>query len=578
MRGALFAILFLLVARIAGGRPNVVVFLADDQGWGDLSIHGNPGLATPEIDSLARDGAAFEHFFVCPVCAPTRAEFLTGRFASRTGVRGVTRGEERLDAGELTIAQVFRDAGYATGIFGKWHNGSQAPYHPNHRGFDEFYGFTAGHHGHYFASQLEHNDRIEKGQGYITDDLTNRAIGFIREKRAKPFFCYIPYCTPHSPMQVPGEFWKRHAGRPAPGDGRAADHQRAALAMVENIDWNVGRVLKALEELDLTGNTIVVYFSDNGPNGPRWNGDMRGIKGSLHDGGTRSPLHIRWPGGIKPGTRVAVNAAAIDLLPTLASLSGVAIQPVKPIDGRDLTPLLRGDEVEWADRMLFTVHGSGPRIGWAVRSGPFRYDHRGELHDVSVDPGQRKDIAAANPSQAALMKAAGEAFLREVRPRITGPDPRPLPVGVAAVTRLPARDGRGEGGVKWSSVHPNSSYFTGWSKTGQRMAWDVRVEKAGRYELILRYTCQAVDVGSRVRASLGERSCSATIAEAFDPPLLGAREDRSPRVESYYKDFKPLSLGTVELAAGAGMLTLEAETVAGSMVADVEGIVLVRRP
>ncbi|HSP44102.1 MAG TPA: sulfatase-like hydrolase/transferase, partial [Luteolibacter sp.] len=273
MRLAIIVFLVSLATPPADARPNIVVFLADDQGWGDLSIHGNTDLATPRIDSLAQQGATFDRFFVCPVCAPTRAEFLTGRFAARTGVRGVTRGEERLNSDETTIAQVFRAAGYATGIFGKWHNGSQPPYHPSSRGFDEFYGFTSGHHAHYFDPELEHNARLVKGKGYITDDLTDHAIDFIRQKRDAPFFCYIPYCTPHSPMQVPDEFWDRHKNRnPKSGDSNKPsgnNHHRAALAMVENIDWNVGRVLRTLDELDLAENTIVVYFSDNGPNGSR---------------------------------------------------------------------------------------------------------------------------------------------------------------------------------------------------------------------------------------------------------------------------------------------------------------------
>lgn len=582
MRLAIIAFFVSLATSLADTRPNIVVFLADDQGWGDLSIHGNEDLATPRIDSLAQQGAAFDRFFVCPVCAPTRAEFLTGRFAARTGVRGVTRGEERLNADETTIAQVFRAAGYATGIFGKWHNGSQPPYHPNSRGFDEFYGFTSGHHAHYFDPELEHNGRIVKGQGYITDDLTNRAIAFIREKRGIPFFCYIPYCTPHSPMQVPDEFWIRHKDRnpKSGGSGKrpATDHHRAALAMVENIDWNVGRVLRTLDELGLSENTIVVYFSDNGPNGSRWNGGMRGIKGSVHDGGTRSPLHILWPGKIKPGSRVARNAAAIDLLPTLAGLAKVPFQTNKPLDGRDLSPLLLGGGVDWDERMLFTLHGNGTRAKWGVRHGTLRYYHNGELHDISDDPGQTKDISSSHPEQVALMKAAGEAFLHEVKPIIVLPDPRPLAVGVESITHLPARDGRGEGGVERSSIHPNSSFFTNWTNKEQRIVWDIEVANAGTYEAILHYTRPVGDVGSRVRLAFGGHSVVAAIAEAHDPPLLGAEQDRSPRSESYAKDFKPLPLGTLELPAGKGPLVLTAETVSKNTVADVRRLILVRRP
>ena len=177
----------------AAPNPNVVVFLTDDQGWGDLSIHGNSNLATPHIDSLGHEGALFENFYVCAVCAPTRAEFLTGRYHQRTGVSGVSEGSGRLNPDETTIADLFKSSGYATGMFGKWHNGTQAPYHPNDRGFDQFYGFTSGHWGHYFSPPLDHNRRQVKGQGYLPDDLTDHALKFIEKNRESPFFCYVPF-------------------------------------------------------------------------------------------------------------------------------------------------------------------------------------------------------------------------------------------------------------------------------------------------------------------------------------------------------------------------------------------------
>jgi len=256
-------------------RPNVVIILADDQGWGDLSVNGNTQLQTPHIDSLARDGVMLDRFFVCSVCAPTRAEFLTGRYHPRGGVRGVSTGQERLDTDEKTIADAFKAAGYATGAFGKWHNGSQWPYHPNARGFDEYYGFTSGHWGEYYDAPLEHNGQPVRGQGYIVNDLTNHALEFIEKNRDKPFLCYLPCNIPHSPFCVPAEFWNRFKDKPITqrgpdGDRETVDVTRAVLAMCENIDWNVGRVLKKLDELQLSQDTIVIYFSDNGPNSFRY--------------------------------------------------------------------------------------------------------------------------------------------------------------------------------------------------------------------------------------------------------------------------------------------------------------------
>ena len=189
--------------------PNVIVILSDDQGWGDLSLNGNTNLSTPRIDSLARDGAMMDRFFVCPVCSPTRAEFLTGRYHPRGGVYSTSAGGERLNADETTVGEVFKRAGYATGAFGKWHNGMQAPYHPNARGFDEFYGFCSGHWGNYFSPPLEHNGKQVRGEGFVIDDFTQKAISFIETNKDQPFFCYLPYNTPHSPMQVPDAYWDK---------------------------------------------------------------------------------------------------------------------------------------------------------------------------------------------------------------------------------------------------------------------------------------------------------------------------------------------------------------------------------
>ena len=191
--------------------PNVLIVLTDDQGWGDLSLNGNSNLSTPNIDSLAQAGARFDRFYVCPVCSPTRAEFLTGRYHARGGVYSTSAGGERLNLGETTIADTFQAAGYATGAFGKWHNGMQFPYHPNGRGFDEYYGFCSGHWGDYFSPPLEHNGELVQGDGFCVDDFTNQAIRFMQSavERQQPFFAYLPFNTPHSPMQVPDQYWSK---------------------------------------------------------------------------------------------------------------------------------------------------------------------------------------------------------------------------------------------------------------------------------------------------------------------------------------------------------------------------------
>lgn len=560
-------------------RPNVVVILADDQGWGDLSLNGNRSVRTPHIDSLARDGARFERFFVQPVCSPTRAEFLTGRWHPRGGVSGVSTGAERLDLDESTVADAFRAAGYATGCFGKWHNGSQHPYHPNSRGFAEYYGFTSGHWGQYFDPPLDHNGLATQGKGYLPDDLTDRAIAFLTSNAAagRPSFCCLALNTPHSPMQVPDEDWRRFAKAPVTPSGARGenlDHTRAALAMCENIDRNVGRLLAALEAKGIEKDTIVVYFSDNGPNGPRWNGGMKGRKGSVDEGGVRSPLLVRWPGEVKPGTSVTPIAAAVDLSPTLLDLAGVARVGTKPLDGISLKPWLLGEAKPTPDRILFQ-HWAGRT---SARNQRFRLDPEGRLYDMEADPGQNRDVAAVHPAEAKRLGEAVARWKREVLAESPLPDARPFPVGGFVRTELPARDGVPKGGVKRSAPAPNCSFFTNWTTSDGRMTWDVETLSAGRYEAIVHYTCPAEDVGATIEMTIGATKWIGVVKEPFDPPLRGMKEDRTPRQgESYVKDFRPLSLGTASLGLGRETLTLRTTHITGKLVADVRAVELIKR-
>jgi len=561
----------------ANKRPNVVVILTDDQGWGDLSIHGNINLKTPNIDSLARDGALFDRFFVCPVCAPTRAELLTGRYHLRGGVHGVTTGAERLNIDEKTIGDTFKTAGYATAAFGKWHNGTQYPYHPNARGFDEFYGFCSGHWGNYFDPILEHNGKIVRGKGYIIDDLTDHALAFIEQNRSRPFFCYLPYNTPHSPFQVPDHFYEKFRDHPVQMRNRdpkveQLDKTRCALAMCENIDWNVGRVLRKLNKLKLAEKTIVVYFSDNGPNSWRWNDGMKGRKGSTDEGGTRVPCLIRWPGHIKPGIQIPQIAGAIDLLPTLADMAGIPTVSTKPLDGVSIKPLLLKETKNWPDRMIFS-HQRGRA---SVRTQQYRLDHTGKLFDITTDPGQHRDIAKEKPDVAAKLTKAVSRWKKEVLPK-SRKDDRPFPVGYAefATTILPARDGVPYGNVRRSSRAPNCSYFTNWVSADDKMTWDIEVANSGNYQAEVYYTCAKENIGSTIELRFNRSRIQGKVTEPHDPPLVGAEFDRASRgSESYVKKFRLLRLGVFRLEKGRGQLTLRALDVPGKQVMDVRAVML----
>jgi arylsulfatase A-like enzyme len=580
----------------AAERPNVVVFLADDAGWGDYGRNGNTLARTPHIDSIASNGVTLDRFYVCPVCSPTRAEFLTGRYHPRTGVYGVSTGQERMDLDERTIADAFHAAGYATGAFGKWHNGSQWPYHPMARGFDEYYGHTAGHWGEYFNPPLEHNGQPVREQGFIVDLCTNHALEFIERNRSNPFFCYVPFTTPHSPWAVPDEYWQRFKDQPL--SQRATlpqqedvDHTRCALAMLANQDDNVGRVLRKLDDLKLADNTIVVYFSDNGPNSWRWNDGMKGRKGSTDEGGVRSTCYWRWPAKLPRGRMVPEISGAIDLLPTLTSLAGVPRVGDKPLDGRDLSPLLLGQSNSWAERMIFS--------SWArnvsVRTQTHRLDNQGQLFDMRSDPGQTTPINAREPQLAEQLTAAVRQWRSEMfgddatatvkgkknRPAGNAVDPRPIPVGYREFPRtwLPARDGEPRGEVKRSSSAPNCSYFVNWTKADDSLVWELDVSTAGEYAIELLYTCPVEDAGSTIELSFRGSQLRGVVQPGWDPPLY-TNQDTLPRppAESQMKEFRPLDLGKVRLEAGRGPLTVRAVNIPGRSVMDLRAITLTLLP
>ena len=553
------------------GQPNIIVILADDQGWGDLGISGNSNVSTPNIDRLAEGGVRFDRFYVCAVCSPTRAELLTGRYHVRGGVYSTSQGGERLDLDETTIAQVFKKAGYVTAAYGKWHNGMQPPYHPNARGFDDYYGFCSGHWGNYFNSMLEHNGRIVKGNGFVTDDFTDHGLRFIEKNKDKPFFLYLPYNTPHSPMQVPDKWWDKYKNKDLKMRHRDAKKEniqftRAALAMCDNIDWNVGRVVDKVQEAGLSEKTIIIYLSDNGPNSWRWNDGMKGRKGSVDEGGVRSPMIIKWPGKLKAGTKIKQIAGAIDFLPTLADMAGINPQLDKPLDGVSLKPLLLEDNPQWKDRLIF----NNWRKKISVRSQRYRLGNSDRLFDMEKDPGQKVDIFRRKPEIAAELIRAKNKWKKEVLSEMKIGEKRPITLACPGFeyTQVPARDGDGHGKIKRSSRHPNCSYFTNWVSVDDEITWDVDILADGDFDVEVYYTCSAKDVGSVIELSVAGEKIRKEILQPHDPPITGKENNRVDGTESYVKDFRPLKLGTLHLKKGKGVLTLKALEMPGSQVMD----------
>ncbi|MDA0676539.1 MAG: arylsulfatase, partial [Chloroflexi bacterium] len=448
----LFLVLIAGLQAASAQPPNILLIVADDMGWGDLGCHGNDKLATPALDSLQSQSVELEQFYVSPVCAPTRASLLTGRHHVRLRVLNTTSGLEVMHGDEITLAEALKPVGYASGCFGKWHNGANHPSIARGQGFDEFFGFNGGFFSNYFDPALEHDGVTEARKGYITDVLADAAMAFIEKHRSEPFFCYVPFNAPHSPMQAPEELFAKYSA------SGFEPKTAAVYAMIENLDTNVGRILAKLDTLDLAENTIVMFFSDNGPNTARFNGGMRGGKGSLFEGGQRVPCFIRWPGKLEAGKRVTRIAQHVDVLPTLLDLAGVSLPETPPLDGRSLTPLLRGEEVEWPERLLFEISGRGGRNGapiakypGTVRSDTHRWVHDNKqemLFDLRSDPGEKNNIAAQQPEIAATLSKAYEAWFADAIASTQGTVQR-FPITLGEGTELLAPYATLDGGAKF---------------------------------------------------------------------------------------------------------------------------------
>ncbi|MCA9019909.1 MAG: sulfatase-like hydrolase/transferase, partial [Planctomycetaceae bacterium] len=312
----------------------------------------------------------------------------------------------------------------------------------------------------------------------------------------------------------------------------------------------------------------------NGPNGVRWNDDMKGKKGSLDEGGVRSPFVIRWPGHLPAGQDVNQIAGAIDLLPTLTDLAGIPRPEPKPIDGVSLKPLMMNSKADWPERMIF----SSLRNRVSVRTSQYRLSHKDELYDMHADPGQRKNIAKQKPEIAAQLKQAVADWKQSVWPDGYQADNRPFLIGYdgARSTQLPARDAVSHGDIKRSSRHPNCSYFYHWTNTSDSITWNAEVDQAGVYEAILYYTCPQADIGSTVELSFNDSKLEGKITQPHDPPLVGQAQDRAVRSESFVKDFIPMTLGKITLPQGTGQLTLQALEIPGSQVMDFRLLILNR--
>jgi arylsulfatase A-like enzyme len=581
---------------LPAGRPNVVMIVTDDQGYGDFSLHGNPTLKTPSIDALGRQSVRFDRFFVNSFCSPTRAALLTGRYSLRCCVWGVTHNKETMRSEEVTLAEMLRAAGYQTGCFGKWHNGEQFPYTPPGQGFTEFFGFHNGHWNNYFDTSLLRGAKFEPTKGYITDVLTDEAIAFIQKHCERPFFCYLAYNAPHSPFQTPDKQFDEYKAL------GLDDTLAAFYAMCAVVDDNTGRVLAELDRLKLADNTIVVFMTDNGGTAgvKHFNAGMRGGKTSVHEGGTRVPLFVRWPAGLTEERIVPQIAAHIDVTPTLLDLCGVPPPEGVKLDGRSLRPLLTGSGDKWPERTLFTHNpiNETNRYPGAVRTQQYRLvrelssgaqggskakgDRQAtewQLYDMLADPGETKDLAAQKPENVADLARQYESWfddvssagLRRYPIQIGHPEENPV--------TLHAPQAYFDGSLKfYAGPGYAHDWLTGWSDGSSKVWFDLDIVRQGTYEVTLRFTCPVADAGSRVKVSIGETAHEVAVP-TFEPRNLPLpHRDDEGHARYVNRNWGELPVGKFMLGNGPTRLTIQPLAKSGATVMDLKEVVLELKP
>lgn len=539
-------------------KPNILLILTDDQGYGDLGIHGNEWVKTPNLDRLARESARFDRFYVSPLCAPTRASLLTGRYHLRTGVVSVSNGLETMNSEEYTLAELLLDQGYRTGIFGKWHNGQHHPNHPLSQGFEVFTGFSAGHWSNYFDAHLEKNGEELSFEGYLPDILTDEAMDFIRKNKEQPFFAYLSINTPHNPHQVPDEYF-------LPYKEAGLDDELASIyAMVSNADDNIGRVLDLLEELDLTENTLVIFLTDNGPNGQRFNVGMKGIKGSVHEGGVRVPSFWRWPGKITP-VIIPTPAAHIDVLPTIADFLGVEDISQKTLDGVSFVPLFEGKKIE--SRAIYTHVAQLDKV-LKDQPGAIRKDSlllsllpSGlELYDLKNDQEQKNNLAISYPALVSSLESDYQNWWQQVTSEISMARRIPISKRSGQII-LPAYESQLYGELGFFEGHGwAQDWIKNWKKESDSLSWRLEVLDPGVYEVWIEYTAHESQIGSTLILQSSNSVLSKNLDEPFEPGLI-ASPDRVPRKEAPEQTWNKTFLGKITLNSGEEKLTLSAKQI-----------------
>ena len=499
-------------------KPNIVLVMTDDQGWAQVGFHGNPYIQTPNLDRLAYEGTEFTQFYVEPKCAPTRAALLTGRHGYRSGVVDTYLGRTLMAPDAVTLAELLAGDGYKTGIFGKWHLGDNYPLRAMDQGFQESLvhrgggiGQPAGPPGNrYWDPVLQRNGESNKYEGYCTRIFTDALIEFIEQNRDRPFFGYLATNVPHAPFDVDEAYIEPYRAMGLP------ENTAKVYGMITEFDENLGRLLERLDRLGLSDSTIIVFLTDNGPTQQTFTAGLKGRKGSAHEGGTRVPFVIRWPGRVSAGNQIDRIAAHVDVVPTLLDAAGTEIPSLK-FDGVSLWPLISGDVApeDWPDRTIYLQNhrGDTPQLNrnvsarnqrWKIvqplgkHTDPMPPGARFALYDMTTDPGESRDLAKEHPEVVAEMRRGYEAWFGDVS-STRGFDPIRIHLGSPREPQstLSRFDWRGE--------------YDDRAREDSLGYWPVVIEQAGPYDITLRFAAALPEAG-RATLSVGNVSVSRKVA------------------------------------------------------------------
>jgi len=476
-------------------RPNIILIMTDDQGYGEVAVHGNPIIKTPNMDKLHKVGVRFTDFHVDPTCSPTRSALLTGCYSTRTGVWHTINGRSMMHTDELTLAEVFKANGYHTAMIGKWHLGDNYPCRPEDQGFDHVIRHQGGGIGNgpdywqndYFDDSFKVNGKWRKFDGYCTDVWFREATKYVERNKDQPFFLYLATNAPHGPYYVDEKYAKPYEAAGMPKT------MAKFYGMITNIDENLGRFRRRLYELGLTENTLLIFMTDNGTTAgwidtksgyKYYNAGMRGWKGSQWDGGHRVPCYFYWPGGgVKGGRDVDMLTAHIDLLPTLVDLLELKKPKGRVVDGVSLRSALLGEQKRIPERTLFAhVQRSFLPPKWtrsAAMTERWRLIDGKDLYDIVSDPGQQKNIAEDHPNVVKRLRGDYEQWWTSLAPALAQTVRYGLG-GAENPTTLASHDWLMPG-VKQAAWH-QSHVSRGSLING---AWAVAVEQSGEYEITL---------------------------------------------------------------------------------------------